>query len=73
MLHVLFFLHKGNGICVIDSLSINSERGPEITLFASLISFGSTPSDSMVVVRLNFEMVFSMSELLASLKKILKK
>ena len=48
---------------------INSERGPEITLFASLTSFGGTPSNPIAVVRLNFEMIFSMSELLASLKE----
>ena len=48
---------------------INSERGPEITLFASLTSFGGTPSNPMAVVRLKLEMIFSMSELLASLKE----
>ena len=48
---------------------INSERGLEITLFASLTSFGGTASNPIAVVRPNFEMIFSMSELLASLKE----
>ena len=48
---------------------VNSERGLEITLFANLTSFGGTPSEPIAVVRLNFKIIFSMSELLASLKE----